>query len=835
MAPQTSSTDRVYTYRNGKKVYLKKEPDEFVVRAMPEELARLGIEAETEQVSPASTKVKVSSSRRDPLMEEMRIKAVTHHAYTQESNNAEFLVTDRILITFKQAVSNEDLSAFMAKYALILKNKYSDREYLFQLTDQTGMNPVKLVVLINETEADLVESCEHDLNKRMMVSNVNMPSDTKYMQQWHLHTRFTNPAFDPRSSSNCESAWNLLNHFGSSDVVIAVSDDGCKIDHPDFDSVNKFANWGYMQGSSLISRDSVSAVPTKMYQSGADHGTCCCGVVAAEIDGALTVGAASGCRLLPVKWESSGPSLFISDSKFMTVLGFISDKADVLSNSWGSSPESNFASNVVNKITQLAQNGGRRGKGIVFLFAAGNENCPIKFSGNLDIPCDNGFNESGSWSGVNTSRVFEHNLVGIPGVMHVAALASNAQRSHYSNYGEGISICAPSSNSHEYWRMAVTGLSIMTTSGRSPFFDSEFGGTSSATPLVAGITGLVISANPNLTALEVVSILQRTASKDLNKTKYPKTPAASYDPNPAWDISPVSPFVDGDFINIGHPDGDWSGWFGFGKVDAAKAVSEALRLAGGSVSENILNKVSSPSKAILDNDPVGITDIISITESGSVTGIKIELNITHTYIGDLVIKLMSPKGTSVLLHNRNGGSGKNINKTFDLQNTPALSVLKSESVTGDWVLQVSDTASSDTGTLDSWKLQISLSQDQSVILNESPGMTIPDNDPVGIERSLNAVNDGIIKDVEVGVDITHSYISDLIVNLVSPAGSTIPLHSRTGGSADNIIKTYNFGNNTNLQSLKGKKVQGTWKLKISDVAGQDIGKLNKWSLKLVKE
>jgi subtilisin family serine protease len=106
-----------------------------------------------------------------------------------------------------------------------------------------------------------------------------------------------------------------------------------------------------------------------MYQSGADHGTSCCGVVAAEIDGALTVGAAPGCKLLPVKWESSGPSLMISDSKMMTVLTFISDKADVLSNSWGSSPEFLFASNVINKITQLAQTGGRR-ESIVFLWAA---------------------------------------------------------------------------------------------------------------------------------------------------------------------------------------------------------------------------------------------------------------------------------------------------------------------------------------------------------------------------------------------------------------------------------------------------------------------------------
>ena len=283
-----------------------------------------------------------------------------------------------------------------------------------------------------------------------------------------------------------------------------------------------------MQGNSLIHRDSVSADPQKMYQTGGDHGTNCCGVVAAEVDGTLTVGAAPGCRLLPIKWESSGTSLFISDSKVMSMLGFVADKADIVSNSWGSSPEANYATNVVNRIAQLAQTGGRRGKGIVFLWAAGNENCPINYSSNLDIPYTNGNNSFG-WEGVRRSREFEHNLIGIPGVMYVAALASNAQRSHYSNYGEGISICAPSINSHAYWRMAVTGLGILTSSGAFPFFDWEFGGTSSATPLVAGIRGLVISANPDLKALEVISILQRTASKNLNMTSYPRTPAAHFD------------------------------------------------------------------------------------------------------------------------------------------------------------------------------------------------------------------------------------------------------------------------------------------------------------------
>jgi len=73
------------------------------------------------------------------------------------------------------------------------------------------------------------------------------------------------------------------------------------------------------------------------------------------------------------------------------------------------------------------------------------------------------------------------------------------------------------------------------------------------------------------------------------------------------------------------------------------------------------------------------------------------------------------------------------------------------------------------------------------------------------------------------------------VNLVSPGGSVIGLHSRTEGSADNIIKTYNLSNTTSLVALKGEPTQGNWKLKVSDVAGLDVGKLNRWSIKITQE
>ena len=91
--------------------------------------------------------------------------------------------------------------------------------------------------------------------------------------------------------------------------------------------------------------------------------------------------------------------------------------------------------------------GGRRGRGIAFLWAAGNENCPINHAADHDVPYTPGFERraDGSlvWVGVRTARRFANSLVAVPGVMHAAVLASVAQRSYYSNYGSGISVCAP--------------------------------------------------------------------------------------------------------------------------------------------------------------------------------------------------------------------------------------------------------------------------------------------------------------------------------------------------------------------------------------------------------
>jgi subtilisin-like proprotein convertase family protein len=376
----------------------------------------------------------------------------------------------------------------------------------------------------------------------------------------------------------------------------------------------------------------------------------------------------------------------------------------------------------------------------------------------------------------------------------------------------------------------VRGLGITTTTGDGAAVTDSFGGTSSATPLVAGVAALVISANPDLTALEVISILKRTASKNLDFTPYPRTPPASFDPNPTWDVSPIAPFSAGAFQNINDPDGTWSPWFGHGKVDAAAAVAEALGRTGAP-SPSIINKTSAPALSIPDNNQTGAPDTINVTDSATVASIKVSVDITHTFIGDLRVTLRSPAGTTVELHNRNGGSADNLKKTFDLTTTPGLSALKGQNVQGAWTLLVQDLAAVDVGQFNSWGLEIAADGGLTA-LEDAAGINIPDNNQAGIERTLTAAAAGQVKDVEVSVDITHTFIGDLLVTLVSPSGTNVVLHQRAGGSADNLIKTFSAANTPGLQTLRGQQIQGTWKLKVADLDAIDVGKLNRWALKI---
>ncbi len=105
----------------------------------------------------------------------------------------------------------------------------------------------------------------------------------------------------------------------------------------------------------------------------------------------------------------------------------------------------------------------------------------------------------------------------------------------------------------------------------------------------------------------------------------------------------------------------------------------------------------------------------------------------------------------------------------------------------------------------------------------SPALAIIDNNATGISSSITVADTGILSDVKITVDITHTYRADLEVVLVHPEG-TFSLIKGQGGSEDDLKQTFA------VAGLTGKQLKGTWTLKVIDSAAQDTGSLNSWKI-----
>jgi hypothetical protein len=104
-------------------------------------------------------------------------------------------------------------------------------------------------------------------------------------------------------------------------------------------------------------------------------------------------------------------------------------------------------------------------------------------------------------------------------------------------------------------------------------------------------------------------------------------------------------------------------------------------------------------------------------------------------------------------------------------------------------------------------------------------VAIPDNNATGVYSNISVSgrtgNGG--SSTPVAISIVHPYIGDLIVDLVAPDGSVYNLHNRSGGSADNIVRTVNV-------NLSGEALNGTWRLRARDLASADVGRIDSWSI-----
>ncbi len=438
------------------------------------------------------------------------------HVYYIEGSNRPMVPTGEIYIHFADGTSEEEQKVALDELKLELVERRS-AEFVIARVTESSPNPLKAASKLEQSA--LVRRAEPDLDALVDEYAFIAPEDDLLDHQWHLK----NPGFvvdrnwrmKKGADAKIIEAWEKIGGTGSSKVTIAVIDNGIDITHPDLRS-KVYKPWDLWNNSSTLN----------MGDPRFTHGTPCASVAVADSNGRGIVGAAPSSRLMPISGTSY--SLRITENMFDYA---VKNGADIISCSWGVTDPVYDLSPAKEEAIAKAAREGRNGKGCIILFAAGNE-------------------------AVDYINFYAAH----PDVIAIAASTSKDEHAPYSNRGREVSVCAPSNGdwpiiaARAWWdegHSQETGIYKYWRDGKDRGQNyKHFGGTSSSTPLVAGICALILSVNPDLTAKEVKSILERTADKIGNPS---------------------------DYDSRGH-----SRKFGYGRVNALRAVSEAMRMKDAS-------------------------------------------------------------------------------------------------------------------------------------------------------------------------------------------------------------------------------------------------------------
>ncbi|MFE1511777.1 S8 family peptidase [Streptomyces sp. NPDC058726] len=223
----------------------------------------------------------------------------------------------------------------------------------------------------------------------------------------------------------------------------------------------------------------------------------------------------------------------------------------------------------------------------------------------------------------------------------VGATTSSDARASYSNYGSVLDVFAPGSSITSAWRTSDTATNTIS-------------GTSMASPHVAGAAALHLADNPSATPAQVSSALTSAATTGV----------------------------------VGNP--------GSGSPNRLLNVGEGGTTPPPPPGDRFEN---TDGATIADNSTVESAVTVSGVSGNAPSNLAVEVDITHSYIGDLQVQLIAPDGTAYTLKSYGtGGSANDIDTTYTVD-------ASAESANGTWKLRVSDNAWWDSGRLNGWALQ----------------------------------------------------------------------------------------------------------------------------------
>jgi subtilisin family serine protease len=380
-------------------------------------------------------------------------------------------VENEVIVQFKPIVTSGQANEYIMSKGMTVK----------QVLDLKGGLSYVLTVNKNDFAIDVANEIHNSglvnwSEPNLYFTNLlcHTPNDPLYSQQWSLNNQGNNIPTGIIGDIDCDmdvdSAWDLT--LGSNKVIIAISDTGIDTLHEDL-AASMVPGTGFNFFNN-----------TPGGWDDGNHGTACAGISAGIGDNNIGVsGVSPSARLIAVKWLSSGGSGNFTGATNATIYSY-QQGAWIISNSWGFV---GGASSALDQAILDAVTLGRGGKGSIFVVASGNENGAMRFPANTN-----------------------------PNVLSVGGISPCNQRKSPTScdnetfwgasFGANLHVVAPCVKITTTDRTGSVGYS---TGNYAPTFN----GTSSATPNVAGVCGLVMAADSNQTWDTVRARITRFSEK----------------------------------------------------------------------------------------------------------------------------------------------------------------------------------------------------------------------------------------------------------------------------------------------------------------------------------
>ena len=517
--------------------------------------------------------------------------------------------------------------------------------------------------------------------------------DPFYPQQWHLKNSGAGGV-----DLNIGTTWD--SNRGDR-VLVAVVDDGVEIRHEDL-AINTKESGGlnFWNGMAGYAASMTDPTPTTQPTGGAPaHGTAVAGIIAGRDKNGLGVrGVAPRACVAGVNLIATGTNNSLQEAQAMK---HRLAEMSVSNNSWGSTDglgrtdggSMEWANSIVDGITQ-----GRGGKGIVYLWAAGN----------------GAKTNEAMTSGFETDNSNYDGQANDPNVLSICGVMDDGHRVNYSERGANLWVCGFSQRTTYDTdnrgtvttdisamqgynaRMPAAGTGLMGNDFANGNYTQGFNGTSSATPTVAGVVALIVKENPNLGWRDVRMILAESATKN-------DASNADWQTNQGTRVSGAGGY------NINHNYG-----FGLANVSAAIALAKTwTNLPARATSYD--SGLRTPGSAFADNNTTGAMDAVAVTGSPITRIEAIEVILTATGdIGDLDVRLTGSGGTESRLAEPHDCFANAMSMTPQMCGQAYAGWRMStnrhlgETANQTWTLRVSDrrTGRTSGGTLTSWQLKI---------------------------------------------------------------------------------------------------------------------------------